>query len=672
MLAPVMGAALVAGMVSLVPTAPQAQAAGPVSSIDLLTPHALDERVAGDGDLTPIALDIDGRIVGAKKSTQAKAVDLSVTSKGKRYFVDCQAAGGGTGILETSPLNTLVAASALTLAAGDEVLLKRGTTCVGALTYTGFSGEAGKRIVINAYGDVAANAPVINGAGVPETVRIDNGEHWEIRNLEITNKTDSASDYTTRRRGIVVALTDFGRGTDYVVTDNYVHHVWGQNKKDLGGSGGIQFEAYAGTATIPTAFDGVEIAYNDVRNVNRSGINVGSDFRKRNSVGGSIGGNDFYPWGPLHIHDNLVSNVGGDAIVNQFAQGSVIENNTVWNSANMHGGKSNNGNNAAVWSWDSDYVTFRANHIFDTRMVAGTWDGTAFDADYGTAGNLFEYNVTHDNQGGFMLFCGCGGLSTDTVMRYNVSLNDGGGADSHTEGPRVFFNAGQSDGEVYNNTFLLYPNVQLSKGGANGSTAVLFANNVFLAQGDVRSTIEKAEVWRSNVFGGTWETFPSNGTNQLVPGLKMLDGVGLERLKVNTTSVIGAGRPIYPAVDEGLADSQIPMGVDISKKSVPSHIAPDAGAWQLTNFDESADVAIADGGFENASPAAWTLADATVATTGARNGSKSATLASGSATQEITAGLNKTYRLTAAIKGDVAVTLTLPRRTGDTQQPIVA
>lgn len=482
-----MGAALVAGLVSMTPAVPPATAAEPVKAIDLLAPHALDDRVADDVDQTPIAVDVDGRVIGARVSATARTVDLGVAAQGTRYFVDCQAADGGDGATEAAPINTLAAASALTLAAGDEVLLKRGTTCAGALTYSGFSGEDGKRIAINAYGDPDDNAPIINGNGVPEAVRIDDGEHWEIRNLEITNKTDDASDYTTRRRGIVVALTDFGRGQDYVVSDNYIHHVWGRNQKDLGGSGGIQFEAYAGTANIPTAFDGVEVAHNEIKNVNRSGINVGSDFRRRNSVGGSIGGNPFYPWGPLHIHDNILSNVGGDAIVNQFAEGSLIENNTVWDSSNHHAGKSNNGNNAAVWSWDSDYVTFRANHIFKTVMPNGTWDGNAFDADYGTAGNLFEYNLTHENEGGFMLFCGCGGLSTDTVMRYNISLNDGAGADDHAQGPRLFFNAGQSDGEVYNNTFLLYPNVQLNK-GSSGSTAVLMANNVLLAQGDVLST----------------------------------------------------------------------------------------------------------------------------------------------------------------------------------------
>ncbi|MDO5737599.1 MAG: discoidin domain-containing protein, partial [Propionibacteriaceae bacterium] len=278
-------------------------------------------------------------------------------------------------------------------------------------------------------------------------------------------------------------------------------------------------------------------------------------------------------------------------------------------------------------------------------------------------------NLTHENEGGFMLFCGCGGLSTDTVMRYNISLNDGAGADSHNEGPRVFFNAGQSDGEVYNNTFLLYPNVQLSKGGANGSTAVLFSNNVLLAQGDVRSTTEKAEPWRNNVFAGTWNSWPKNGEgNQVVPGLKMLDGEGLARLKVNTQSVIGAGLPIYPSVDEGLAISQDNEGKDIGTSPVPSHIRPDAGAWQLTPFNETADVAIADGGFENATQAAWTLTDATVATTGARNGSKSVTLNGGSVAQEFRAGLNKTYRLTAAVKGDVDVTLSLPR----TENPVTA
>jgi len=55
-------------------------------------------------------------------------------------------------------------------------------------------------------------------------------------------------------------------------------------------------------------------------------------------------------------------------------------------------------------------------------------DGTAFDTDWGTAGDtIFQYNYTHDNQGGFWL--DCMGINRNrecgkTILRYNISIDD--------------------------------------------------------------------------------------------------------------------------------------------------------------------------------------------------------------------------------------------------------
>lgn len=640
----------------------------PISSLDILQPLALDSRKAEDG--TPIALKIGSRVIGARQATAPLVADLSSDLAGERYFFDCQAADGGDGT-QARPFNTLAQSQELQLGPGDQVLLKTGTECTGQLLLTG-SGTEQDKIIVDAYGDPADGRPVLNGNGVESVVRINQGEHWVIRNLEITNRTNDDQDYTTPRRGIIVALTDYGRGKDYLITNNYIHHVWGKNEKDLGGSGGIQFEAYAGDEVIPTAFDEVEISYNRIENVNRSGINVGSNFRTRPSVGPWIQDNPFFAWGPMQIHDNVLSNIGGDAIVNQFAQGSLISNNTVWNSSNHHGGKSNNGNNAAVWAWDSDYVTFRANHVFNTVMPDGTWDSTAFDSDYGTTGTTFEYNVSHDNQGGFVLFCGCGGeggISTDTVMRYNISLNDGKGGENHKEGARLFFNAGQSDGKVYNNTFLLYPGVEINAQASN-ATAVTYSNNVFLAQGDVRSADVAAEQWRRNLFAGTWTRWPQQGeNNQVAAGLHPAPGTGLVPLKVKTASVIAQGLASYQSLNEGVGffDDE-PAQEDIEGGAVPIYLTPDVGAFQLTDFPQGADVLIQDGGFDDETDSPWQLSNAEL-TTSARNGEYALNLANGTATQVIPAPMNRTFRITAAIKGEVQVSVELP---SVQENPVVA
>lgn len=417
----------------------------------------------------------------------------------------------------------------------------------------------------------------------------------------------------------------------------------------MGGSGAIQFEAYAGPAKTPTSFGGIEVHHNTIRHVNRSGINEGSDFRSRHSVGGSINDNPFDVWAPMDVHDNIVSDVGGDAIVTQFASGTEVYNNSVWAASNFHGGKSPSGNNAAVWAWDADDVQYYNNHVFDTVMMPGTWDGTAFDSDYGTTGTTFEYNVTHDNEGGFMLFCGCGGLSTQTVLRYNMSINDGRGAEDHSSGVRVFFVAGQTDAEVYNNTFLVYPNAKIDA-GSSGSSGVVYQNNVFLAQGNVRTDSNPGPMltspFRTNLYGGTAGNWPQanlNG-NTVDAGLKANGGGGLGTVLVDGNLVASKGTPIVKE-----------QSVDLANNDVPLYEKPDLGAFQTgAGSIVAATTALVNGGFEN-NAAGWDLSeDASITSDERRGGQNALALETEEATasQSFPAGTNRTSRLVASVQAD--------------------
>lgn len=647
--------------------------AGVIPSATVLDPLALDERRADNDENTPIALKIPGwngadRIVGARKSTTPKVANLETS--GTNYFVDCQATPDGAAGTQANPWTSMKQVNVHgKFAAGDQILFKRGTTCAGLLHPKG-SGVEGDPITIDAYGDAADALPLLEGRGLTEAanndiplklqnqtskgiesavVRLFNQEYWTIRNLEITNYSGDSGDYNKRRRGVVVALEDFGRGHGIEVSDLYIHDVLGLNEKDLGGSGGIQFEAYAGVDKKATSFGEIKVHHNVIRHVNRSGINEGSDFRTRNSVGSSIRDNPFAVWAPMSVHDNVVSDVGGDAIVTQFASGTEVYNNSVWAAANFHGGKSLSGNNAAVWAWDADNVKFYNNHVFDTVMPDGTWDGTAFDSDYGTTGTTFEYNVTHDNQGGFMLFCGCGGLSTQTVLRYNLSINDGRGGENHAEGARLFFIAGQTDGEVYNNTFLMYPEVIIDK-SASTANAATYQNNVFLAQGAVKTHITeqvaRVSPFRSNLYAGTegnWPQATLNG-NVVEKDLKPASGSGLEPALVAPEFVTEKGVAILKQ-----------DAVDLVNREVPLYGSPDLGAFQVTeSAEEAAVTALSNGGFEEGTQG-WTLSDgAAVSTDTFRGGDKGLTLAGSEATgsQSINAGANRNFRLVAAIKAD--------------------
>ncbi len=59
-------------------------------------------------------------------------------------------------------------------------------------------------------------------------------------------------------------------------------------------------------------------------------------------------------------------------------------------------------------------------------------DGYGFDSDWNSTHSLFQYNLSYNNDGGFLLICNSGGWTPDwslgnrgTRIRYNISINDG-------------------------------------------------------------------------------------------------------------------------------------------------------------------------------------------------------------------------------------------------------
>lgn len=519
---------------------------------------------------------------------------------GTTYFVDCEATTPGLGTRE-APLTTLDAVGELHLEPGDAVLFRRGSTCVGALTTQG-SGTADAPILIDAYGD-SAGLPRIDGGGVPETVLLDNQEYWEIRNLEITN-TDStpSARFTAMRRGVVIKNTDSGQLSHFRLENLYIHDVTGQNKKDLGGSGGIQVEVYPGS--VPSWFDDVVIANNRIEDVNRSGINMSTAWLCRQEMAWDSGyctkgDNTRNPWTPstgLIIRDNVVDGTGGDGIVVQMNKGAVVEGNVVNDAAN----RANQGSNAGVWAWNADDTVFRGNTVTGTRKLAGNNDGTSFDIDYGTRNTVFEHNVSYANDGGMVFFCGCAaswlpnaGFASEGVYRYNFSI---------AEKSRVGFLSGATDGAFYNNTIVITDDSEADFLSVNATgSSILLANNlvVSLRQGGVTTAPASSPnllAWRNNAFysvgaASTWPGTQAGGNQYLdiddlpVPALTALqdlaalEGTGELDLtslaQVTAPHLAGAGIPV---AEEGT--------VDLFGNVVPTRCAPDIGASQFSETDD--------------------------------------------------------------------------------------
>jgi hypothetical protein len=524
---------------------------------------------------------VQSSVESASSALPAAESDVAA-SGGVAYHVDCRLKANGTGSAD-SPINSLQTVGALDLQPGDEVLFNRGTVCDGALRFKG-SGTEDRPIIAGAYG--TGDLPVINGGGIPETVRLDNQQYWEIRDLEITNTDSSdAMKYTAQRRGVVIANTDAGELTHFRLEGLYIHDVTGTYAKDLGGSGGIQLEVYTNTDAskrVHSWFNDTVIAGNTIESVNRSGINMSSVWKCRAEMGWdgctvpASGQASAYPWVPstgLVIRDNRVSDVGGDGIVVQMNRGALVEGNVVTNVANKLG----NRNNAGIWPWDADDTVFQYNEVSHVQRLSDNTDGTAFDVDYGTRGTIFQYNYSHDNVGGMFLYCGCGawlgtggGFASDAIYRYNISENDG---------QRVGALFGATDSQFYNNTLIVNKATSQTLMVQNGNNSSLFANNLVITDGDLydnSQTGSNVATWRGNVFSGPSSTWPSGEDNTVLPdALSLALGLGTDRFKIEDAAVKASGVPVAP---EGTTD--------FFGNAVPSYCDPDVGVYQSSAFDD--------------------------------------------------------------------------------------
>ncbi|MFH9247293.1 hypothetical protein ACH4LK_17895 [Streptomyces lydicus] len=203
-------------------------------------------------------------------------------------------------------------------------------------------------------------------------------------------------------------------GRHYLVDGVSVHDVNGADVKDPDPSGGILFDV-RGSAK-PTRFDGVTIRNSSVAHTDRTGIGTSSTWGRRPAHPNGPG-TSFAPITGLSVHHNTVRDAGGDGIVVQNAVGAQVEHNLV-DGFNTRSG----GYNVGIRAWNSDAVRYWFNEVTGGH---GTRDSMAYDLDGGNNGNVYQYNYSHDNEGGFLLICnGAGMISDRNTVRYNVSVND--------------------------------------------------------------------------------------------------------------------------------------------------------------------------------------------------------------------------------------------------------
>ncbi|MDQ6422146.1 right-handed parallel beta-helix repeat-containing protein [Paenibacillus sp. LHD-117] len=500
-----------------------------------------------------------------------------VHAQNATYYVDSVGGNdGNNGLSQSSAWKTLANVNAAVFGPGDRILFKAGGVWNGELWPKG-SGASGNPIIIDMYG--TGSKPAFVGSQTSnQTLKLSNQEYWEINNLDISaNYSDSFT-----RRGIYVHAKDFGTIDHLYFYNLVIHDIWPNiphtNNNTAKDTGGMFFQIEGGTTV--TNFNDIRIENNTIRDLDREAITLTwTSWSNRTGETGGLG-----PWtGSTNvvIRNNFMSNIGGDGIVAQGLQSPLIEYNTIdgFGSRNY-----NVSYNAGMWAYSTDDAVFQYNEAYNGKT---TKDGMAWDADARTNRTLFQYNYSHDNEGGAMLFISYGTeYSRDAVYRYNISQNDRNYLITATN---------PINASLYNNVFYVKSDITARMFNTNSGTAS-FKNNIFYYMGNTTANSWGVSyTYSNNTFFGNFSSTP-NDPNKLTTDPKFVNpgtgGIGRSTLagyqlqsdspSVNSGIAVGGnggrdfwGNPLYAgSPDRGMhehpAGTAMPTNVAAGKPATSS------------------------------------------------------------------------------------------------------
>ena len=316
-------------------------------------------------------------------------------------------------------------------------------------------------IVRGRYGD--GPDPVIQGAGKPYTILLENQSNWIIEHLQVTNYNEaeegkSLADWErynktywaetpgilpqykikrTLKNAILMKAHDIGVVSNLQFKKLEIHGVNGDisNKNN----GGIFFEITGNK--IPTYFDNLLVEECYIHDVDRTGVsNVSSwDARTRNDNG------NWTPSKRVVIRGNVFIRTGANALIVRVSESPLVEKNLFDHCAIKESGNAN-------FPFNCNNALFQYNESRFTQFNKGDADAGGFDSDYRCKNTLIQYNYSHHNEFGGVLICCMGGdtinrFNDGTIIRYNVFEEN----EHHT-----FRVAGETtDTDIYGNIILL-------------------------------------------------------------------------------------------------------------------------------------------------------------------------------------------------------------------------
>ena len=492
------------------------------------------------------------------------------------YYIDSVSGNDkNSGHTPSKAWASLEKVNSVTFKAGDQVLFKAGTQYVGQLELKG-SGTEKAPILVNKYGE--GSKPAIHGKGEKlHTVLLHNVEYIELKNLEVTNEGEERE---AKRKGVTILAENFGDCHHIVLDSLEVHHVNGSLVKSEGGGSAIIWQNKGDS--IKTRFVDLIIQNCHLHHCGRNGINS-RGYTNRENWHPSIG---------VIIRNNLLEQIPGDGIVPIGCDGAIIEHNVMRNCPDILSHKEAA---AGIWPWSSDNTIIQFNEVSGHKSK---WDGQGFDSDWNCRNTIIQYNYSHDNYGGFLLVCNKGDIidtewnigTLNTIVRYNVSINDGI-RPYPTEragwfSPNMHITGPVENTKIYNNVFVIPKKpkkeidrtiIEMDNWGGTWPENTFFANNIFYVSEKANFQFKKDEgtKFTNNCFFGKIEDLP-NDPNAIFSDPKFLDvnatGEGFAILK-NFMLTKGS-----PCVNAGIIIEDF-QGEDLLGNKIDG--LPDIGAIEI-------------------------------------------------------------------------------------------
>ncbi|WP_171027502.1 PxKF domain-containing protein [Pseudarthrobacter sp. NamE2] len=640
-------------MATAVVASGMAVVAPPSSAIDALASAQSYAGFTSKGDLQA-----EGRTIVAGKEL-AVTDGSAPAGSGTTYYVD--SIGGddtAAGTTAGTAWKTFQNVNAKVFAAGDRILLKAGSSWSAegtevakeAYDYTHWvngvptdvtaenpswllapkgSGTAESPIVLSSYGSGAA--PELNGRGVVNDVlQLNNQQHWDISNLEITNVTDGfnpsvfepganqgqkpgeENPKTGDLRGIHVQAENAGTLSGFDIHNVFVHDVsgvmWSIGNTGLDRSkrtGGILFEGLKGDATAVSQFKDVTVRDNVIANTAFANVafkqfsgmgenryrDVKPGWGDRSSGRAATDGTitedpDWRPHSSITVTGNYLTNrdteYGWNSLYLTSVQGATVDNNLI-DGTGVSG----------IEMYYADNIVVQNNEVAGVEMRVNAADSNAIDPDRGTSNVLIQGNYVHNSGEGILL---CGFSFSTAVVRYNI-IQD---VDKNYINPH-----GDSGVNlIYNN--LMYNTQKPTRNNtvgffeSSGSASTYLVeknphyvfNNAFInTRADVSGAAFRTEFpgvhFSNNAYYGPKVTAPSVDKNATTSDPKLggdpAENIMNARLTTAQSPLISAGMNVdLAAIAKGFnatgntATSQLPLTVDFFGTTVasPPNVGP--------------------------------------------------------------------------------------------------